>query len=245
MKNYILFLLTIAVCVSVTFGQARPEGPSAAGAKTSDLVAENALAKLVYSAHGGEKLKNLKSLVVRGTVDTTMSAFPQAIPGGFSMVIAGDKYIIDMQNAMQSFKQVFDGKETFCSIHGFELPPLTSVGFPLLQRFGSPGYVVSALPAGKKKKGFRMTAPDAAYTDFYVDEKTNQISGYESSFEVNGNKVSTSAVVDRYRIVDGIPIPEKYSQRFDLGQITAYADFKAKEILINKELDDNVFAIGK
>jgi hypothetical protein len=57
--------------------------------------------------------------------------------------------------------------------------------------------------------------------------------------------ITTSVVIDKYRIVDGVTVPEKYSQRFDLGQMTAYADFKAKEILINSPVADDVFTIGK
>jgi hypothetical protein len=47
--------------------------------------------------------------------------------------------------------------------------------------------------------------------------------------------------VDKYKVVDGISVPERYSQRFDLGPITAYANFKAKDILINSKKDVTVF----
>ena len=203
------------------------------------------MAKLAFQAHGGEKFKAVRSLVVRGSVDTTTTAFTQTFPGSFSMVISGDKYVLDLRS-VQSFKQSFDGSQTYCSIRGITLPPLTSLGLPLLQKLGAPGYIVAALPAGtKKKRGFRMTSPGGEYTDFFVDEKTGQIAGYESSFEVNGNVITTSAVIDKYKIVDGVVLPEKYAQRFDLGQFTAYANFKAKEIEINREIDDAVFSAGK
>jgi len=179
---------------------------------------------------------------VRGSVDMTTTAFTQTFPGTFSMATTGERYMLELQS-VQPFKQSFDGTNTYSTVRGITLPPLTSLGLPLLQKYGQPGYVVDALPSGAKKKhGFRMTAPDSTYTDFFTDEKTNQITGYESSFEVNGNLITTSAVVDKYRVVDGVYLPEKYSQRFDLGQFTAYADFKAKEILVNRELEDSVFA---
>jgi hypothetical protein len=59
---------------------------------------------------------------------------------------------------------------------------------------------------------------------------------------MNGRIVTTSVEVDKLRVVDGITIPEKYAQRFNTEQITIYADFKAKEILVNSAVDDEVFA---
>lgn len=45
-------------------------------------------------------------------------------------------------------------------------------------------------------------------------------------------------------IVDGITIPKRYSQRFDLGgQVSVYASFKAKEILVNSDVADSAFKI--
>lgn len=204
------------------------------------------IANAAFEAHGGEKLRKIKTLVVRGSVDVTSSAFQQAFAGGFSTVISGSKYILDIRTPFQSLRQVHDGTNTVSSLPGITLPPVTSLGFPLLPRFGETGYVVSALPEAKvKKRGFRMTAPDGFYTDFYIDEKTNLIKGYESAYEVSGRNFTTAIEVDKNRVVDGVTIPEKYSQRFDLGGLTAYSSFKAKEILVNSPIDDAVFAAGK
>ena len=210
----------------------------AGASRANDAVAAS---KAAFDAHGGAKLKTIKTLVIKGGVDVTVQT--QVLPGGFSTVISGDKYVLDIQTAFQSIKQTFDGANTVSSINGITLPPVTSLGFPLLPRLGDAGFVVSALPDGKKKgKGFRLTAPDGFYSDFYIDEKTNLIKSYESAYEMNGRKFTTSIDVDKFRIVDGITIPEKYSQRFDLGQLTAYANFKAKDILINSPIDDKVFS---
>ena len=103
----------------------------------------------------------------------------------------------------------------------------------MLPRLGDSGYSVTTLPeAERKQRGFRMTGPDGFYTDFYIDEKTNLIKGYESAYEVQGGNFTTS-IENNNRLVDGLTIPEKYSQRFDLGGLTAYSSFKAKEILVN------------
>jgi hypothetical protein len=42
-----------------------------------------------------------------------------------------------------------------------------------------------------------------------------------------------------------VSIPEKYAQRFDLGQVVVYGDFKAKDILLNTELSSDVFTSVK
>ena len=202
------------------------------------------LAKATVTAHGGEKLKQMKSLLLRGSVDMNVSN--QSLPATFYTVISGERYVIEINNPFQPVKQVFDGRQTFSTIRGFELPPITSLGFPLLPRVGDAGYVISA--AGdqkKKKKGFRVTTPDGFYTDFFVDEKTGLLKGYESAYEVNGRNVTTSVEIDEFQTVDGVVVPKRYSQRLDLGQMTAYASFKIKEVLINSPIGDDVFAMPK
>jgi hypothetical protein len=242
----ILFLLLLVL--SLTFGVLAQTTSKTKSENISAQAATNAageIAKAAFAVHGGDKLKAIKTLIVRGTADVTMSSFNQAFPSGFAIVIAGERYRLDIQSPFQSLKQVYDGKETFSSIPGFSLPPVTSLGFPLLLHLGETGYKISALAETSKKKGFRVTSPEGFYTDFFVDEKTNQVKGYESSYDLNGRTITTSVVIDKYRVVDGVTVPEKYSQRFDLGQMTAYADFKAKEILINSPVADDVFTIGK
>jgi len=51
-------------------------------------------------------------------------------------------------------------------------------------------------------------------------------------------------VIDKLRVVDGVSVPEAYAQRFDTEQITVYADFKTKDILVNTEVADDVFSLG-
>ena len=80
---------------------------------------------------------------------------------------------------------------------------------------------------------------------FFIDEKTGQIKGYESAYDVDGRIVTTSVEIDEFQTVEGVIVPKRYSQRFDLGQMTAYANFKTKEILVNSQIDDSFFAISK
>jgi hypothetical protein len=240
----------IIVTVAGTLGAASQVTPKIVGPQGSaapKFETELTLAKLALEAHGGEKLRGMKTLIVRGSVDVTTSAFNQAIPASFSIVFAKEKYRFEIMNQFQPIKQVFDGVNTSTTIQGgMTLPPITRLGFPLLPMIGQPGFVITPLPEGKKKtKGFRMTSPDGYYTDFYLNEKTNQIRGYDSSYDVNGRIVTTSVEVDTLRVVDGITVPEKYSQRIDTEQITIYGAFKSKEILVNTPVDDDVFSTSK
>lgn len=203
------------------------------------------LAKATLEIYGGEKFKNMQTLIIRGTADVSGSP-AMVIPAGFAFVYAGEKYRVDITNPFQPLKQIYDGEQTYSSINGFSLPPINRLGLPLLQKLGVEGFTVSSLPEkSKNKKGFRMTSPEGYYTDFLIDEKSGQIKSYESSYSVNGRNVTTSVKIEKVRNVEGVIVPERYNQRFDLGQMTVYADFKAKEILVNAKVDDDVFAIPK
>lgn len=248
MKTLLVLVLIIVAGALPTEAQ-QPDStksassPAALPAAAPKFEAELALAKLALEAHGGEKLRAMKTLIVRGSVDVTTSAFNQAIPATFSVILAREKYRFEIMNSFQPVKQVFDGINTSTTIQGgMTLPPVTRLGFPLLPMVGQVGFLITPLPEGKKKtKGFRMTSPDGYYTDFYLNEKTNKIKGYDSSYDINGRIVTTSVEIDTLRVVDGITVPEKYSQRFDTEQITIYAAFKSREILVNTPVDDDVF----
>ena len=240
-------IVTAVLVLSFTiYGYAQTD-KSKSPAQAPQFEAEIALAKLALEAHGGEKLRSMKTLISRGSVDITTSAFNQAIPATFVVVLAKEKYRFEIANPFQPIKQVYDGVNTSTTIQGgMTLPPVTRLGFPLLPMIGQPGFIITPLPAGKKKvKGFRMTAPDGYYTDFYVNEKTNQIKGYDSSYDIGGRVVTTSVEIDALRVVDGISVPDKYAQRFDTEQVTVYAVFKTKEILVNTAVSDDVFTLGK
>ena len=243
----IIAIVFVSLSAFSQTGPAKQTAPEKASVAPSAAIVDNApleLAKLVVTAHGGNKLKQMKTLVLRGSADVT--SFNQSIPATFVTIIAGDRYYYEINNPFQPLKQIFDGRQTFSSIQGFSLPPITSLGFPLLPRVGETGYVVTALADTKKKqKGFRITTPDGFFTDFFIDEKTYLIKGYESSYEVGDRIVTTSVEVDEFQTVEGVVVPKKYSQRFDLGQMTAYASFKTKEILVNSGVADDVFAMPK
>lgn len=241
LKVYGIIIFVIALTAAVA---AQKTTTITATEKT--FTAENELAKKAVAAHGGDKLTAMKSLVIRGSVDVTTSAIAQAIPATFVTIFSGEKYRIEINNPFQPIKQTFDGTQTSTTIRGgFTLPPINRIGFPILQQLGKQGFVITSLPETKKKKGFRMTSPEGIATDFYVDEKTNEIKGYESSYEISGRTVTTAVEIDKCRLVEGVLVPEKYAQRFDTEQLTVYANFKAKEILVNSAIEDGVFSTEK
>ncbi len=213
-----------------------PPPPSRSAADTAQD-----LAKATLAAHGGDKLKKVRTLVMKGSVD--LNVFNQTMPGAFSTAISGDKYFFEIVSAVQRLKQVYNGQDTYSSIQGFSLPPVTSLGFPLLPRVGDEGYIIAALESKKKQRGFRITTPEGFYTDFIVDEKTNQVKGYDSAYDVGGRIVTTSVEIKAFEVVDGVTVPKNYSQRFDLGSMTAYASFKTKTIQINSPIEDAAFAL--
>ena len=239
MKRSLEILVVLAAFATMAFSQPPAAAKPAATAASTPLD----VAKAAIAAHGGEKFQHMKSLLVMGTVDIT-GAFSQVIPATFRFITSGDRYMFELNNPISPLKQVFDGKQKYSS--GYELPPMTSLGFPLLPRAGDTGYTVAALPdAKKKKKGFRITTPDGFYTDYFVDDKTCQIKGYESSYDVNGRTATTSVEIDEFQTVEGVIVPKKYSQRFDLGDLTAYASFNTKQILVNSAIADDVFVVAK
>jgi len=236
MRSISLFIVIVGLAISAL-------GQTKAVSATQDFAAERALAKLAVEAQWGEKVWKMKTPGMSGSVDVTASSFPQAIPATFIMIFSGDKYRVEINNPFQPLKQAFDGANTVTSIgNGLTLPPFNRVGFPVLQRIGETGFAVIPIAENKsKKKGFRVTTPEGYLTDFYLDEKTNQIKSYESSFTSNGRTVKTSVEFDRMRVVDGVTVPEKYVQRFDLDQLTFYAAFNTKSLTINTEVANDVF----
>lgn len=232
-----LFFLATLLITGSAFAQPNSISPS------DNFAAEREFSKLAIEAHGGAKLRSVKTIVMSGTVDVTASTFPQPIPATFIMIFAGDRYRVEINNPFQPLKQAFDGAHTVTSTsNGFMLPPFNRVGFPVLQRIGESSFVVTSIPENKrKKKGFRVTTPEGYITDFYLDAKTNQIKSYEAIYLMNGRTIKTSVEIDKMRLVDGVTVPEKYVQRFDLDQLTFYAAFNAKQMKINTEVANDVF----
>lgn len=202
------------------------------------------LAKIALEAHGGDKFKQMKTLVMRGSMDVTSANFPQTLSGSFAMIFKGDKYRLQINTPFINFIQTFDGEQTYSSVGNVTIPPINRLGLPLLAKLETNGFTVSALD-DKKKRGFRINTPEGYSTDFTIDEKTGQIKSYSAVYNVNNREITTAVEHDKFRTVDGLLLAEKYAQRFDAVGQTFYADFKAKEILVNSEVADDVFVLSK
>lgn len=201
------------------------------------------LAKSALLAHGGDKFKNMKTLVVSGTADVSGSP-SMTFPAPFIMTYSGDKYRLEITTPFLQFKQIFDGQQTFSSTGDVSLPPINRLGLPLLAKIDEKDFTVSALTEkDKKKTGFRITSPEGFYTDFFIDEKTGQVKSYEASYDIRGRTITTAVEIDKVREVEGIKVPERYAQRFETGNLTVYADFKAKSIMVNSPLADDIFVM--
>lgn len=248
MKKLFFALFTFALAVNVFAQDAKKDKSAKKTVDKTVVKTDNSaeeLAKKAITAHGGDKLKNMKNLIISGGINVTTSFSAQSFPGTFNMVFAGDKYRLEI-NSIQSFKQIYDGQQTFSSMgSSFSMPPINKIGLPVLAKIGEQGYMVSALPEKlSKKTGFRVTTPEGYFTDFILDAKTNQVKEYESAYQISGREVTTSVAIDKYREIDGVLVNEKFAQRFDMGQVgTIYAEFKAKDVLVDSKLDDDIFVM--
>jgi hypothetical protein len=228
MKYSLVILLLVTLVFSVS---AREDSPLE-------------MAKATLKAHGGEKFLKMQTMVLRGSGTVTAPGSNQIIPVKFVIVLSNDKYRFDLDGgSFFFFKQIFNGEQAFTSMDGVNVAPVNLVGLPVLAKIEESGFAVSELPEKlKKKKGFRVTAPQGYYTDFVVDEKTSLVKEFSGKYEVNGRTGNTSVEIRKYREVEGVMLPEKYLQLIESGQFSSNADFTAKEILVNIPVDGGVFA---
>jgi hypothetical protein len=198
------------------------------------------LARAALIAQGGDKFKFVKSMVLRGSVDLYPPNSTQSIPGGFILVVAGDRVRmeIDARPAV-SFKTIFDGQRSYSSLPGVELPPASKYGLPLLGKFDQPGYVVTALPDKKKQRGFRIADSEGNATDFYVDVATGRVAQFTIPF--NGYTFGTEN--KKFKDVEGVLVPVEFTQRLEMPQGAFFADFKVKDAKVNAPVGDDVFAM--
>jgi hypothetical protein len=198
------------------------------------------LARAALTAQGGEKFKALKSMVLRGSVDLYAPNSTQSIPGGFIIVVAGDKVRleIDARPAI-SFKTIYDGQRSYSSLPGVDFPPASKFGLPLLTKFDQPGYAVAAIPDEKKLRGFSIADADGNLTNFYVDPATGRVVKFLIPY--NGYKFGTEN--KKMKEVDGVLVSFEFTQRLEMPQGAFFAEFKVKDAKLNQPIGDDVFAM--
>lgn len=253
MKNNVFNLLGLAAIILCAGANSYAQVPdpkgttSASGtngnAITATITAATApidLARAAFAAQGGEKFKNLKSMVLRGSVDLYAPNSTQSIPGGFVIVTAGDKVRIEIDaRPAISFKQLYDGQRSYSSLPGVELPPLSKFGISVLSKFDQPGYTVTAIPDKKKLRGFRISDTDGNVTDFYIDATNGRV----MSFLIPYNGYTFGTENKKFKEVEGALIPSSFTQRLEMPQGAFFADYSVKDIKLNQPIGDDVFAI--
>lgn len=250
-----LTVLALSVCVSATsFSQtetnakatdntAKAVAPGGA-ADATPAVAITAttspvdLARAALAAQGGDKFKAVKNMILRGSVDLYPPNSTQSIPGSFVIVTAGDKLRIEISAPPAlSFKQIYDGQQSYTSLPGVELPPLTKFGMGLLIKFDQPGYTVSAIPDKKKQRGFRIADADGHTTDFYLDPATGRVMSFlipigDHVFGIENKK---------FKEMEGVLVSSSFTQRMEMQQGAFFAEYSVKDIKLNQTFGDDVF----
>ncbi len=246
-----LSLLALALCISTSAyaqgdtnakavavaGGAKDATPAIAITATTSPVD---LARAALAAQGGEKFKSIKNMILRGSVDLYAPNSTQSIPGGFVIVTAGNKMRseVDARPAI-SFKQVYDGQQSYSSLPGVDLPPLTKFGMNLLMRFDQPGYTVSAIPDKKKQRGFRISDAEGNVTDFYVDTATGRV----MTFLIPYNGYTFGTENKKFKDFDGVLVPVNFTQRLEMPQGAFFAEYNVKDVKLNNPMGDDVFTI--
>jgi hypothetical protein len=198
------------------------------------------LARAALMAQGGDKFKNLKSMMLIGSADLYAPNMASSIPGKFVIVTVGDKIRIEIDaRPMFNFKYVYDGRQSYSSIPRVELPPPSRFGLPVLAKFDQPGYTVSALPDKKKLRGFRIVDSEGNTTDFFIDPGNARVMQYLTPY--NGYVFGTEN--SKFKEVEGVLIPFSFSQRLEMQQGAFFAEYKVKEVRLNQPIGDDVFVL--
>jgi hypothetical protein len=247
----IAFALYLSVAVaSVAGAQEKPADKTtpATPAGASNAVKTSAvtpamtpveLARAAFAAQGGEKFRNLRNMMLIGAVDLYAPNSTQSLTGKFGMIVAGEKLRQDVQTAMFSFQLIFDGEQSYSSMRGMNMPPLTKYGIPVLAKFDQPGYTVTALPDKKKERAFRITDAEGNSTDYYVEVATGRV----RRFEIDYNRMTYSFEYKGFRELDGVLVPTSFAQKLAAPQGDFIAEFKVKEVKLNQELPADAFKI--
>lgn len=248
MKKGLLSILLILLTTSFVFGQAQPQKTNDTSTDTTPapavtITAQSTpmdLARAAFAAQGGEKFRNVQNMMLRGSVNLYQPNSIQSIPGGFSIVTAGQKLRMEIDaRPIVVFKQIYDGNQSYSSLPNVQVPPLTKFGLGVLVNFDKPGYKVTAIPDKKKQRAFRIEDPEGYTTDFYIDPTTGRI----MSFLLYYNGYTFGTENKKFKEIDGVLVPMSFSQRFEMPQGAFFAEYSVKEAKLNQTLGDDAFAI--
>jgi hypothetical protein len=244
-----LFSLCVVLSLA-TVAVAQTAAPKTAGNTTETTAAPAVsitanstpmdLAKAAFMAQGGEKFRSVQNMVLRGSVNLYQPNSIQSIPGGFSIVTAGDKLRMEIDaRPIVVFKQIYDGQQSYSSLPNVQVPPLTKFGLGALSRFDQPGYKITVIPDKKKQRGFRIEDPDGYTTDYYIDPTNGRL----MSFLIYYQGYTFGTENKKFKEIDGVLVPVSFSQRFEMPQGAFFAEYSVKEAKINQQLADDAFTI--
>lgn len=251
-----LFLKSLALSIYLAsfgvgaFAQEHPPAktaaPATAAAPPAVVITPEStpveLAKAAFTAQGGEKFRNVQNMMLRGSVSLYPPNSPQSIPGAFSIVTANDKLRMEIDaRPIIVFKQIYDGQQSYSSMPGVEVPPLSKFGLSVLSKFDQPGYKVTAIANKKKLRGFRIADPEGYTTDFYIDATNGRV----MEFFLTYSGFTFGTANSKFKEVDGVLIPFSFSQRFEMPQGPFFAEYSVKEVKLNQNLGDDAFAIPR
>lgn len=249
MKSLVLTVCVVVFGVTASaqdHGAAKNGTPAATTAPAAVVITPEStpmdLAKAAFTAQGGEKFRAVQNMMLRGSVSLYPPNSPQSIPGAFSIVTAADKLRMEIDaRPVIVFKQIYDGQNSYSSMPGVEVPPLSKYGLGVLSKFDQPGYKVTALANKKKLRGFRVADPEGYATDFYIDATNGRI----MEFFLNYGGYTFGTANSKFKEVDGVLIPFSFSQRFEMPQGAFFAEYNVKEVKLNQTLGDDAFAIPR
>ena len=248
MNRSVWLFVLIIVSTSFAVGQTQPaksEGNSSTATNAAAVAITNEstpsdLARAAFMAMGGEKFRSVQNMVLRGSVNLYQPNSIQSIPGGFSLVTAGDKLRMEIDaRPLIVFKQIYNGQQTYSSMPNVEVPPLTRFGWGVLIKYDQPGYKVTAIADKKKQRGFRIVDPDGYTTDFYIDPTNGRV----MSFLLYYGGYTFGTENKKFKEVDGVLVPFNFSQRFEMPQGAFFAEYSVKEAKLNQTLGDDAFTI--
>jgi len=250
MRKYAPTLAALLLLVSAAFGQGPNSKSAANGAPGANAIPPAPpitatstpmdLARAALAAQGGEKFKNLRSMMLFGSADLYAPNSTNSIPGKFYMVTAGEKVRIEIDaRPLFNFKQIYDGEQSFSSLPGVQMPPASKFGLPVLAKYDQAGYTVSALPDKKKLRAFRIVDAEGNTTDFYIDPATARVMQYLIPY--NGYMFGTEN--SKFREVDGVLVPINFTQRLEMTQGAFFAEYKVKDVKLNQPIGDDVFVM--
>jgi hypothetical protein len=256
MKSLFFKSLALSVCLAglgaVVSAQEHASGKTSTAATTAAaappavvITPESTpveLAKAAFTAQGGEKFRAVQNMMLRGSVSLYPPNSPQSIPGAFSIVTANDKLRMEIDaRPIIVFKQIYDGQQSYSSMPGVEVPPLSKFGLSVLSKFDQPGYKITAIANKKKLRGFRIADPEGYTTDFYIDPANGRV----MEFFLTYGGLTFGTANNKFKEVDGVLIPFSFSQRFEMPQGPFFAEYSVKEVKLNQNLGDDAFAIPR